>query len=177
MREELGKVVLLALAVALMSATGCLPHVSRYQYLSFENVPGADVESVAPIDVENLVFGSTIPVEYSLAREGYTLRLSIDPRSYFPNATVELADSPGVHLVPRPSRGARADRPRPCGSYDDIAESGERFEFSWVICGDNTNQEERVVAFDVVGDNWGVKEENLPFTLRSDGVYWLPDSL
>ena len=176
MREKLAKVVLLALAVALISAIGCV-QVSRYRYLSFEDVPGADVESVAPIDVDNLVFGSTVPVEYSLAREGYALRLSIDPHSYFPNATVELADSQGVRLVPRPWRGARADRAAPCGSYDAIADSGEGFEFSWVVCGDNANQEERVVSFDVVGDDLGVKEENVPFTLRSDGVYWLRDSL
>ncbi len=175
MSGKLGTLISLALAVTLVAAMGCLPHVARYRYLSFEDVPGADVESVAPIEVENLVFGSTIPVEYSLARQGYTLRLSIDPRSYFPNATVELEGSPGTRLVPQPSRGARAARPRPCGSYDEIADS--RFEFSWVICGDNASQEERVVGFDVVGDNLGVKQENLQFTLGSDGVYWLRDSL
>lgn len=173
----IGRGASLALAVALVSTMGCLPHVSRYRYLSFEEMPGVRVESVAPVEVENLVFGSTIPVEYSLVREGYTLRMSIDPRSYFPNARIELVDSPGVRLVPRPSRGARANRPRPCGSYDDIATSGDRFEFSWVICGDDANPEELVIAFDVVGENLGVKEEDLQFTLRRDGVYWLRDSL
>jgi hypothetical protein len=177
MREKVRKTALVVLGVALVSTTGCLPHTYRYRYLSFEDVPGVVVESVAPIEVENLVFGSTIPVEYSLAREGYTLLLSVDASSYSPNATVELRDSPGVRLVPRPSRGARADRPRPCGSYDDIAASGERFEFSWVICGDNASQEEHVVAFDVVDKDFGVKEEAVQFTLRSDGVYWLRDSL
>lgn len=156
---------------------GCLPQVSQYRYLSFEEVPGVKVESVAPIEVKNLVFRSRIPVEYSLVREGYTLRIRIDPRSYVPNAAIELADSPGVRLVPRPSRGARVNRPRPCGSYDDISTSGDRFAFSWVICGDDANPEELVVAFDVVGENVGVEEEDLQFKLRSDGVLWLHDSL
>ena len=175
MRKRLGKSALLALVLALVSAMGC--HVSRYRYLSFDEVPGVDVESVAPVEVENLVFGSTIPVEYSLARDGYTLRISIDPRSYFPNATIQLAGSPGVRLVPRPSRGADLDRPRPCGSYDGIAASGETFEFSWVICGENASPGELVVGFDVVGENFGTREEALQFELRSDGIYWLRDSL
>ena len=89
---------MLTLAVVLVSVTGCVPVVSRYLYLSFEEVPGVVVRSVSPIEVENLVIGSTILVEYSLAREGY--RLSIGPRSYSPNATIELVDSPGVRLVP-----------------------------------------------------------------------------
>jgi len=175
MRKQLENTALLALVLALLSATGC--QISRYRYLSFDKVPGADVESVAPIEVENLVFGSTIPVEYSVARDDYTLHISIDPRSYFPNATIEVADSPGVRLVPRPSRGADTDRPRPCGSYDRITASGATFEFSWVICGEDASPEELVVGFDVVGENLGVKEEALQFELRSDGLYWLPDSL
>jgi len=174
MRKHLENAALLALVLALSLATGC--QLYRYRYVSFDKVPGAKVESVAPAEVENLVFGSTIPVEYSLAREGYTLRLSVDPRSYFPNATVELADSRGARLVPRPWRGAHADRPSPCGSYDGIAESGQRFEFNWA-CGDNANLDEYVVAFDVVGENLGVKEEALQFELKSDGIYCLRDSL
>lgn len=175
MRERIG--ALLLLAVALSLATGCLPQVSRYRYLSFEDLPGVEVEQVAPIDVKNLVLGSTIPVEYSIAREGYRLQISIDPHSYIPNVTIALADSPGVRLVPRPGRGAGADRPRPCGSYDAIAPSGRSFEFTWVICGEDATPEERVVSFDVVGKDLGVKEETLQFTMRSDGVYWLRDSL
>jgi hypothetical protein len=177
MKGRIRKAVLLALAVALGAATGCIPHVSRYRYLSFEELQGVNVESVAPIEVENLVFGSVIPVEYSLVREGYTLRMSVDPRSYFPNATVELTDASDVRLVPRPSRGASANRPRPCGSYDEIAISGDSFVFSWVICGVDADPDELVVAFDVVGGNLGVREEALQFMLRSDGIYWLRDSL
>jgi len=175
MRAPFGIVALLALASVAALTTGC--QVSRYRYLSFEAQPDVDVQSVAPVEVENLVFGSTIPVEYSLGRDGYALRISIDPKSYFPNAAVELADSPGVQLVPRPARGASSSRPRPCGSYDDIAASGKGFEFSWVICGNDASPEELVVAFDVIGEDFGIKEESLHFTLRSGGVYWLRDSL
>ena len=136
-----------------------------------------DVQSVAPVEVENLVFSSTIPVEYSLERDAYALRISINPKSYFPNAAVELADSPGVQLVPRPARGASSIRPRPCGSYDDIAASGKSFVFTWVICGEDASPEELIIAFDVVGEELGISEESLHFTLRSDGVYWLRDGL
>ena len=177
MRERTVALALVVLAIALVSVSGCVPYVARYRYLSFEQIPVVKVESVAPMDVKNLVFGSKIPIEYSLPRKGYSLRVSIDPRSYFPNATIALADSPGVRLVPRPSRGARTDRPRPCGSYDHIAPSGDTFEFSWVTCGEDANPEELVVAFDVVGRELGVKEEDLRFALRSHGVYWLRDSL
>lgn len=57
------------------------------------------------------------------------------------------------------------------------AAPGKGFEFSWVICGDDASAEEFVVAFDVVGEDLGIREESLHFTLRSDGVYWLRDSL
>jgi len=170
-------IVFPALLLGLVLTVGCLPQVSRYRYLSFENLPGSHIESTAAVEVENLVFGSTIPVEYLLVRKGYKLRVSINPRSYFPNARIALVDSPGIRLVPRPARGARTDRPRPCGSYDAGEKPGYSFEFSWVICGDKANPEELVVAFDVLGDNLGIEKEALRFALVKDGVYWLRDSL
>jgi hypothetical protein len=177
MNELIERSILFALAIALASVIGCAPQVSRYRYLSFEETPGSKIDSVAPVEVEDLVFGSTIPVEYSIERKDYTLRIVIDPNSYAPNAIIAPEDSPGVRLVPRPERGARADRPRPCGSYDELAGASAGFAFSWVTCGEDASPEEFVVAFDVVGERFGRVEEALRFRLERDGILWLPDAL
>jgi len=165
------------LLVALAASVGCAPRPTRYQYLSFEETPDVEVKAHGLVEVDHLLSRSTIPVEYLVAREHYRLRIRIDARKYFANAMIELENSPGFRLVPRPSRGTRADRPRSCGSYDNVALSGDRFEFSWVICGEAADAAERVVAFDVIAEDLGVTEENLRFNLKKDGVYLLRDSL
>lgn len=177
MSSSTSKAISLALSIVAAATVGCVPQVSRFRYLSFEEVPGISVESVAPVELENLVSGPTIPIRYSLVRENYKLLINIDAHSYLPNATIELANSNGYRLVTRPLRGMRIDRPTPCGSYNGISASGDRFEFSWIICGDTANPGELVVAFDVVAKGGEVMEEAIPFTLRKDGVYWLRDSL
>jgi hypothetical protein len=151
--------------------------MSRYRYLSFEETVGASVESTESVELDGLILGATIPTRYVFERDDYTIRVRVDSRSHDPNATISLVDSPMFRLVPRPGRGVRAGRPRPCGSYDEIASSGKSFVFSWVICGEDALDTELSVAFDVVDEHGSIAEENLQFELRSDGFLLLRDNL
>lgn len=166
-------------SVALIAVpfVGCI-QLSSYRYLSFEEAPGVKVVSIAPIEAENVAFESKIPVKYSLERQGYSILITLNTQEYLPNATIEVSSSSAYRLVPRPWRGAREGRERPCGSYDELVPSGESFVFSWVICRNDAGPEEMVVAFDVIEVPSGViHPEVIPFRLKQGGFFWLKDDL
>ena len=167
---------LLVMCAAISS--GCVPRPYRLRYMSFEKVDKIVVESRTRLGVENLMLGSSVPVDYVLKRERYQVRIRIDRKSYAPVAMIELQDAQNLRIAVRPEIGARPGRGRPCASFDEFPGRPEKFMFSWVICGDDAGAQEFIVAFDVVdGKGAVVAEERLPFELKRDGVYWATDSL
>ena len=166
-------------------AAGC-GKFNPYEYMSFQATPGAMVRSMARAEFEGLFFGPTIPVQYRIEREDYTLGVLIDEKTSTINATVELADTSGHELVIRfRERGMRAGRRHPCGSIDSAAfpdtrysrdRTPTRFTFLWKRC-NNAYPEDSVIAFDVVDESGGVTEENLRFELKYEGFYFLSHSL
>ena len=163
-------------AVALPLGTGCAGvSTAEFFYISFEETPEANIEAVASPEIKYLIGEEEIPVEYSLRRDEYTIRLNVDHRKFAPNVTIHLLGPTGAQLIPQPSRGARAGRPRPCGSYEELPISETALRFTWVICGRRADLEEFVVAFDVVGIDDAARSEILPFALKTTGMYVAPD--
>jgi hypothetical protein len=136
------------------------------------------VESRAAFDVENLYLSSEVPAQYLLERERYRVKIAIDLTSYDPQAVIEVQGAGEVVVAFRPEPFVRAGRARPCGSYDAFKGDRQRFMFSWVICGEDADASEFVVAFDIF-DEMGslVGEERIPFELKRNGVFWASDSL
>ena len=174
----------LAMFALLALSAGC-GQFYPYEYMSLEETPGAVVRSKARAEFEGLFFGPTIPVEYSIEREGYDLRILIDERTPATNATVELVNPLGRKLVPRMRRGMRIGRARPCGSFaasdytrtrHDRIRTPARFTFLWITCRE-ADPEELVIAFDVVDESGAATKENLRFELRHEGSYFLRHSL
>lgn len=170
-------------AVTLLAGCG---KFNPYGYLSFQATPGAVVRSMARAEFEGLFFGPSIPVEYRIEREHYSLRILIDEKTSAMNATIELAGTSGHEIMIRfRERGMRPGRLHPCGSTDTPGSSLTRygeikmptgFTFLWITCS-KAYPEDMVIAFDVVGESGGVTEENLQFELEHEGFYFLRHSL
>ena len=158
--------------LVLMAA--CAPRLLPYRYLSFEDTPEVNVDTVAAVEVERLLFGPSIPVRYSIERGSYSLRIEISPRYALPHATVRVEESNGLRLKPRPWRGTRTDRERPCGYIDDL--SPVAFRFRWPLCGEKADPGEFVIAFDVLNESGETFEEDLPFELKTAGKIWFIDA-
>ena len=166
-------------------AAGC-GKFNPYEYMSFQATPGADIRSMARAEFEGLFFGPSIPVEYRIEREHYSLRILIDEKTSVTNATVVLADTSGPEILIRfRERGMRPGRRHPCGSIDSAAfadtrysrdRTPTRFTFLWKRC-NSVYPEDLVIAFDVVGESGRVTEENLRFELKYEGFYFLRHSL
>lgn len=166
----------LVVASCIMLTSCGEPRIFRYRYISLAQMPGIEVVQMAPVKLENLISGPTIPIEYLLSREQYSLRIKIDPKSYVTGATVKLSNSPDFRLVPQPRRGARPERPQSCGAYDPITPTADQFEFVWNKCSELVDQSEKVIAFDVVGRDRVIYPETLAFDLEKDGFYWILES-
>ena len=166
------------LAICALLLTSCFQRPYRLRYLSFERVDGITVNLTAPIELENLMFASEIPVEYTLQRPDYAVIVRIERKSFRPRAVVSLREGRNLRIVARPRLTMRPGRAAPCGGYDQISNGGQKLLFSWSICGDDAAPGEFLLAFDVVdGSGAIVREERLPFELKHDGIYWANDSL
>ena len=179
----------MAIFVMIALVAGC-GQFYRYEYMSFEGTHGAVVQSTARVEFEGLFFGPTIPVEYSIEREGYALRILIDETTSATNATVELAETSGHEIVLRHwERGVRPGRPVPCGSIDgpdhprtrysprySRIKTSPRFTFLWITC-NTPDPGELVIAFDVVDESGAATKENLRFELKYQGSYFIRHSL
>lgn len=164
----------LALALVLCSV-GCA--VSRYQYISLEDVPGIEVETYGTPTLKNLYFSSRMPSRYHLAREHYRLSFYASLDSYLPEIRVAVKGNDGelLRLSQQASRRARSDRVVPCGSFGNVAKTQGELRFSWVTCAES-GADERYISFDVTSENGLlVGSEDIPFELEANGFYAMPD--
>jgi hypothetical protein len=179
-RERRTRPVVLCLALAtVVCAMACVPKVYHLEYLSFEKVNGIHVESKELAKVQKQITSVRVPVRYRLVRDGYSVLIRIDSRSYFPIASFQLESVAGLRIVLQPEYGKQANRAGTCGSFDQVSEDGTGFEYSWVICDEKTAApQEMTVAFDVIDAGGAlVSEERIPFEIKSAGLYWAIDSV
>jgi len=176
-RTVLALVVALILVVAGTWYVTNLPMFSWYRYASFEQVDGIVISQRAKVDLKNAFLVPTIPTRYELDRGEYRILIWIDPRTHLPRLVVRIESTEGYKLSPAPARAVVANIPRPCGSYGNLSETSDQFEFRWVVCGTGAEPQELVVAFDVTSGGGLVVQENLRFELQKQGFYWIRDSL
>ena len=166
-------------ATSLLATAGCY-NVYRYQYLSLEDTAGAVVVKTAPATLERSVLLPTIPVEYSVVRPEYTLRVLVDETTSWENATIEIQDGQGMRIEQRLKRTGSG-----CGSIDSSRfpltpqgrqESPTKFTFLWITCR-SWEPWEQVIAFDVVDGTGRIVEDQVTFDIKRQGLYLLPFSL
>lgn len=161
---------------AALSSVGCA--VSRYLYISLEGQPGVEIEAYDIPDLKHLYSSSRMPTAYSLQREDYRLVFTTSIESYLPeiHIAVEDNDNERLRISQQASRKARSDRVVPCGSFGSV-DSGAMNElrFSWITCED-ASIDEMYISFDVTSEAGDlVGKEDIPFELRANGFYVLPD--
>jgi hypothetical protein len=163
--------------IVIFLGTGCA--ISRYRYISLEDAPGVVVQSHGAPALESLRFSSEMPVEYSVDREHYRLRFRVDVDSYLPKMGIAVDAKKGeaLSLAQQRWRKTREGRSASCASFYPVENSASELDFAWVTCADDT-EAERYISFDVVGAAGRVIGiEDIPFKLKTNGVYVLPDLL
>jgi hypothetical protein len=166
---------ILCVIILVLSSVGCA--VARYHYISLERYSEMKVESSDVPTLRNLHCASKMPIEYSLERKQYRLLFRPDLDSYLPEMliVVQGADSRLLRMRQQPSRRARDDRLVPCGSFGPVEGKANALHFSWVTC-KNAGAAERYLSFDVVAESGElVASEDIPFDLKSNGFYVMPD--
>lgn len=168
---------LCALAV-LLSPVGCA--FSRYLYISLEGQPGVEVEAYTTPNLEHLYSSSQMPTKYLVEREGYRLSFTTIMDSYLPEIRLAVygADGEQLRIAQKAARKARGDRAVPCGSFGSMDGSGSNeLRFSWVTCKD-AGIDEAFISFDVASESGEILgKEDIPFELKANGFYVLPDLL
>lgn len=163
---------------ALLLLAGCGPRFEAYRYLSLEGYPDARVvERARATPGEHRFFVGEIPTRYEIARESYTLVLTVDPGEWGP--AIDL----GVRPYPERRIGFRsgAERlPPGCAEWApaDRTPGGWLYRFRWCDGHDpwgKTHNHLRFVVLDPDGNVVG--DEDIPYTIERDGFFIYIDAI
>jgi hypothetical protein len=168
---------MLVMVLAVPLGTGCAP--SRYRFISLEEVPAISVDRHGTADLAGLYFSSTMPIEYSLYRERYSLRFRVPSDVYLPALQIAVEGKKGevLSLSQQGWRRARRDPRAPCGSFQTLPRSKSELRFSWTSCGKEA-PDKQFISFDVLAESGQVVgNEDIPFKLKINGIYVVPDVL
>jgi hypothetical protein len=164
--------------VVALSALGC--SFSRYRYISLEGQPGVEIENYETPTLKRLYFSSKMPIQYSLDRKDYRLEFRTNLDSYLPEMWIAVRGHDGeqLRMLQRASRRGRRDRAVSCGSFGAVDNGApNEIRFSWVTCA-HAGRDERYISFDVTSEAGSfVGMEDVPFELKTNGYYVLPDLL
>lgn len=165
---------LIGVFAAALGSIGCAEVEYPYFCISLEQVAGIQVDKTGRVGLSGLSGGAVVPLEYSLARNGYTLEFAVIQDSAHPAVSVVIAGTDRF-LQFQPDATIRAANGVPCASYYPVTDV--RFNFGW-DAGCTAAKLIKAIQFDVIDGNGKViARERIAFTLRENGSYTATDSI
>jgi hypothetical protein len=175
--------LILVFLVAL-TLTACGVHISRYQYISLEDVPEIQVLEYGKADRSDIFFQGAMPIRYKLVRDRYDLYFHINTEyhSGILNTKAELATG-----VPLNIRGE--EYPGSCAAlyYGEnlvvFGEGEKAVTFAWgknfKYCHDGTyDPQKQILAFRVERDDGTVLgKERFLYRRVENGIVFAIDAI
>ena len=165
------------LVVLGLCSTGCVPYVSTYEYIDLQDAPGFELGGFSVPDLDGLQSATKMPSLYRADRGRYRLECRVSPTSYLPAMLIRVFSEDSELAIEQKRQRKAMARGRPCGSFYAVDDRRDLTKFAWVSC-NSADPREAFISFDVVDtDGEVVGQEDIPFVLRSNGFYVLPDAL
>lgn len=167
----------IVLTLCLVLTVACT--VSRYRYISLEDVPGIEIVEHGMPQLEGIRGASSMPTAYRLQRSQYEIEFRVNLDTY--NAAVYIYVEPKIkdlgtlRMTDQKWRKIPAVSETTCHNYYYSTEHQNRLGFAWGCSAEGAG---RIISFDVVTiDGIVLGQEDVPFQLKSNGISTLTDSL
>ncbi|MBU2628297.1 MAG: hypothetical protein KKE61_06760 [Proteobacteria bacterium] len=160
----------------LFTIVGCAPSFHRYEYISLESIDNINVIKRTKIKLKDLFLNKTIPVQYSLARNLYTLNFEIPSNTYATSLIISIKSNKMGNNFSITDQDFRKN---PCASYQKNSVEAKKLEVAWVECRKERRKKEPSIiefkVFDKVGKL--ISEEVIPYKIKQNGFYYLIDGI
>lgn len=161
---------------------GCVPIKYDYYYISFEDTPDIKILAYGNATISKLELHESMPVDYELNRDRYTIFIDVDQTSKRPASFIRAKNLEGLDLKVRViTDGSK------CGGFDFLTVNVKddeflRYEWWGFIKAECLNKEisadERTISFHVIDNAENLLgEERLSFELIKNGIYIEQDAI
>jgi hypothetical protein len=170
--------------VTLLFSTGCMTKPYDYEYISLEQIRGIKVISYGRSEMSRIKSDNNMPIRYEIPRKNYVLVFELDKKSHWPSIYVSAKSLNGMGLI------IEAIPTGDCGGFDGLGidyelDGMQALRYEWLpllnrgckVTDGEDYSNQQVIGFKIKIQGRVIFEEQLPFTLIKNGIYYETDGL